>query len=107
VSDPGKGGDVILRPGKGAPGGPDGSIIFLAGDGTESLRIDPGGEFYVLGESVRMPDGMEKIRDRLVYTAFKSWLASCHAEMGSNALIKFIKNTPEPRQPWDKPEGPQ
>lgn len=85
----GAGGDVTFKPGRGNAGGPDGSFMFYLADGTEALRIDPDGTFSVMGAPVK--DGPTTVRDRLVYTAFKSWLAGAHADLGHNAAARFVQ----------------
>jgi len=84
----GKGGDVIFKPGAGAPPeGRDGAFVFEDAKGTEVMRIESGGKFYINGVMANAP-GCEP----LIYAAFKIWLASCVMGMEGNASAAFFNN---------------
>jgi hypothetical protein len=67
-----KGGDVVFTTGTGAEDWPDGSFIWKLADGTEAMRIDPDGSFFVKGE--RAATQLE------VYEQFKEWLRTSRIE---------------------------
>jgi hypothetical protein len=80
----GDGGDIIFTPGRGAKEGlpipgRDGRFVFILADGTEAIRIDPDGRFFVRGEHVT--------DDREVYDAFRAWVASATALLDPGATI--------------------
>ena len=79
----GNGGDVTFQPGKGDPPGVDGSFIWLDADGGEVMRLDPDGKFRVFGVAVE--------QDRLVYAAFKNWLACSTAALGAGATARLFQ----------------
>ena len=77
----GDGGDISFTPGAGhkegvAIPGRDGGIRFNLADGTEAMRIDPDGSFYVRGNLVDT--------DQAVYDGFRAWLevATAYLERG-------------------------
>lgn len=68
----GKGGNVTLRPGKGADATPDadagydGAIIFENADGTQAIRLDPDGKIFVGRELVD--------NDMAAWLALRKWI---------------------------------
>lgn len=72
-----KGGDFNFSVGKGYAGGPDGSFVWFDASGGEALRLDPDGTFSICGVPVE--------KDRLIFAAFKNWLASATLNIQGNA----------------------
>jgi len=67
------GGDVRFGVGLGYGYGKPGNYIFEAPDGSEKLKISSDGCFFVDGRFVE--------QDRLIYEAFRFWLAQAVANM--------------------------
>lgn len=87
MKGPPDGGDIIFTPGKGDKEGlpipgRDGRIIFMLADGTEALRLDPNGDFFVKGIRVQL--------DVEVYDAFRSWVMKATALLDPGAEIRDI-----------------
>jgi hypothetical protein len=81
---PARGGDMTFQAGKGFAGGADGEFKFLLGNGEEALRIDPNGCFWVNGEVAQT--------DRLVYEAFRLWVARACATLSGNSTFQITKD---------------